>query len=198
MKLTSFLKLGLFFYELIRTLYLVINLILQASDSSIFIKMIFASQGALLPLAALFLCLNTTRFKEYIPLYIAGKSIGIFTLLMWSLISQGNQMIGDRIGEMTLVAFDLFSLAIILIIKNDFKNAQEIKNKTNEAGNIQTHFENITFRTKKITMNMLKRRKNNAYHTNSKRKRRSGKIFGGGKSCSGFRASGKTGGADRP
>jgi len=127
MKVVSFLKLGLFLYELLRTLYLVINLILQANNSLIFIQALFATQGVLFPLMALFLCLNTERYKEYLPLYIAGKSIGVFSILMWALISQGNYMIGKHIGEMSIAAFDLFSLVVILIIKRDIQKTDEIK-----------------------------------------------------------------------
>jgi len=107
-------------------------LILQASDSSFFIKLVFATQGALFPIMALFLCVNINRYKEYLPLLIAGKIIGIVILFTWSIASMQNTSPTDFISEMALLCCDLFALAAILKIKKDVDNMDLIEDKMEE------------------------------------------------------------------
>jgi hypothetical protein len=77
----------------------------------------FASPGALFPLMALFLWLDISRYKAYLPLYIAGKCIGILSLLVFSIISRGFTMIKDfNNAEFIFLSGDLLALAGILYI----------------------------------------------------------------------------------
>ncbi|MCL2273262.1 MAG: hypothetical protein FWC19_10720 [Treponema sp.] len=176
MKISTLLKPALLIYELFRVLILALILILQSNNNANFLMMLFATQGILYPLMAVFLCLNSIRFKEYLPLFIAGKSIGIFTLLCWSLLSQQNPVIGNSINEMALVSFDLLALAAILIIRKDVINLTENIVTETKAGDSE---------------NDLERRKHNAYHSNSERKRRGWKITRSSKSGNSVRSSRK-------
>jgi hypothetical protein len=81
----------------------------------------FASPGALFPLMALFLWIDFRRYQAYIPLYIAGKCIGILTLLVFSITSRGFTMIKEFYGssvfaELIFLSGDLLALAGILLI----------------------------------------------------------------------------------
>ena len=49
--------------------------------------MALTAPHALFPIMTLFLWLDASRYKNYLPLYIAGKSIGIAVFLGWSIIS---------------------------------------------------------------------------------------------------------------
>ena len=123
MKLIRLLRPVLFVYEVIRIVIITILLILKANDSSQFMMMIFAVQGVLFPIMALFLCLNTARYREYIPLYIAGKVIGISAILCWLLFTRQATMIGGIISDTVLGSFDMLAIAIILLIRNDLNDS---------------------------------------------------------------------------
>jgi len=76
---------------------------------------------------ALFIWLDTDRYKEYLPLFSAGKCIGIFLLLVWFIIFRQVTMIGSVFGlaiyaELLVLFGDLLSLGAVLLIKNDIKN----------------------------------------------------------------------------
>jgi hypothetical protein len=81
----------------------------------------FASPGALFPLMALFLWLDIRRYNTYIPLYIAGKCIGILSLVGFSIVSRGFTMTKEFYGasvfaEIIFLCGDLLALAGILFI----------------------------------------------------------------------------------
>ena len=113
------LKPGLLLYEVFRVLVLGALLILQPGDKSLIIRMIFATQGVLFPLMALFLLIDTCRYKEYIPLFIAGKIISIAVLLSFSILNRQTAAIFDFTNGMALVCLDLLSLSAILMIKRN-------------------------------------------------------------------------------
>jgi len=101
---------------------------------------------------ALFICLNTAHYREYLPLFIAGKSIGIFALLSWFIISQQLSMVSIFLSGITLLSFDLFSLASVLVIKNDVDKSTSgesqtinpaIANNLNESGNLPNNESNM-------------------------------------------------------
>jgi hypothetical protein len=129
MKLVMLLKPGLFIYEVFKILIFAILLIMEANNPSIFLLAFFAAQGAIFPIMALFLCLDAVRYKEYLPLFIAGKGIGIFILLGWSLFSQQGTMIAGFFNGMTFLSFDLFALAAILFIKKETSDLTEAPNE---------------------------------------------------------------------
>jgi len=127
MKIIPLVKSVLFIYECIRVMVLAAVLVLNETDPSLFTKMVLAAPGALFPLMALFLWLDTERYKEYLPLFAAGKGIGIFTLLGWFIVSQKVTMIGSFhgiaiIAELLLLSGDLFALAAVFLIIKDVRN----------------------------------------------------------------------------
>jgi len=104
-------------------------LIIQGDVSGMFIKIILAAPAALFPLMALFIWLDTARYKEYLPLFSAGKCIGFFLLLGWFIISQQVTMIGKILGisiyaEPLLLCGDLLSLGAVLLINKNVKNPE--------------------------------------------------------------------------
>jgi hypothetical protein len=87
----------------------------------------FAAPGAVFPIMALFIWIDAAGFKAYIPLYIAGKCIGLFSLAIWSAVSGVSMVIGgvslfNISGEIMFLFGDLLALAAILII---FKDSQK-------------------------------------------------------------------------
>jgi len=81
---------------------------------------LFAAPSALFPLMALFIWLDIDRYKVFVPLYLAGKSIGIFLELGWSIISRQGTMIGSlnftSIVAQLILSGDLFALAAAIMI----------------------------------------------------------------------------------
>jgi len=120
MKIVQFVKPVLFIYELIRIMVLVFVLILFGNESTFLIKIVYTAPCALLPLMALFIWLDSSRYREYIPLLLAGKFIGIFILAIWSIISKQVTMI-----EGFILSGDLFAIAAVLLINKDIKETTE-------------------------------------------------------------------------
>ena len=120
MGLTRFIKIGLFVYECIRILLLTLILIIKGTEEGFLIRILFTAPSALFPLMALFILLDAKRYKVYLPLFIAGKSIGIFLEALWSIMSI-QVTIGEGIDYSVILAQmilsgDLFSLAACLMI----------------------------------------------------------------------------------
>jgi len=88
-------------------------------------KIVLASPGALFPLMALFIWLDTNRYRAYLPLFTAGKCISIFLMLGWLIVSRQVTMIGSLLeiaiyAETALLSGDLLALtAVLLILKDD-------------------------------------------------------------------------------
>jgi len=104
-------------------------IIIQGDSPGLFIKILLAAPGALFPLMALFIWLDTERYREYPPLFIAGKCIGIFLLLGWFIIFRQVTMIGSIFGlavyaEGILLFGDLLSLGAVLLISRDIKSPE--------------------------------------------------------------------------
>jgi hypothetical protein len=120
MGLIRFFKIGLFIYECIRILLLALILIIKGTDSGLLIRMVFAAPSALFPLMALFILLDTNRYKAYLPLFLAGKSIGVFLEALWSIISirvtMNESMDHSVILAQLILSGDLFSLAAAIMI----------------------------------------------------------------------------------
>jgi hypothetical protein len=104
-------------------------LILQGNGPEMFTKIILAAPGALFPLMALFVWLDTGRYREYLPLFSAGKCIGVFLLLGWLIVFRQVTMIGKFLNiaiyaESILLCGDLLSLGAVLLINKDIKNPE--------------------------------------------------------------------------
>ncbi|MCL2319010.1 MAG: hypothetical protein FWC45_02915 [Treponema sp.] len=82
---------ALFFYEVFRLLLLVVFLFmapLGVSESGTFFPyLVYLSANALFPLMALFVWLRIEEYKNYLPLYLAGKIIGVVSFYAWEFFS---------------------------------------------------------------------------------------------------------------
>jgi hypothetical protein len=127
--IVRFLKPIVFVFECIKLVVIITILIIQGNLPGLFIKILLTAPEALFPLMALFIWLDTDRYKEYIPLFLAGKCIGIFLLLDWFIFSGQVTMIGKMFGsavyaEMILLCGDLLSLGAVFFISKDIKNPE--------------------------------------------------------------------------
>lgn len=130
MRLINFLKPGLFLYECFRIL--VIFFMLAALKNNLWtsswatLAVVLAAPAVLFPIMALFIWLDSNRYKAYLPLMAAGKIIGLFILLGYSIISQRGTMIEESTVSANfydlLLCGDLFALAVVLmLIREDSK-----------------------------------------------------------------------------
>jgi hypothetical protein len=139
MGIVRVLKPGLFIYECVRILILaafvamqpLLSAVLLATDLADFPIMVFAAPNALFPLMALFLWLNTSRYRAYLPLFAAGKCINIISLLGWSILVQSSTMIRafpgivQALAELMLLSGDLLALAAVILIIRDTRKITE-------------------------------------------------------------------------
>jgi len=129
MRIIWLVKLGLFLNECIRILFLAAYVVLQPSEQTEFIKFICIAPTALFPLMALFIWLDTSRYRAYLPLFMAGKCIGACTLLVWIFFAGHHTMIFEYSNivyiELFLLSGDLFAIAAILLITRNDKKAAE-------------------------------------------------------------------------
>ena len=122
MGIIRYLKPGFFIYECFRITILAFTLVYLLPGTSAIPWMGIAAPQALFPLMALFICLDTVKYKAFLPLFIAGKSIGIISLLGWSIIFGQAKIIGGYsnafiLAELILLAGDFLSLATAFLIK---------------------------------------------------------------------------------
>jgi len=129
MNIIRFLKPFVFVLECVKLMVIALVIIIQGNVPGLFIKILLASPGALFPLMALFIWLDTCRYKEYLPLFMAGKCIGIFLLLGWFIVFSQVTIIG-RIFKLAVYAEglifcgDLISLGAVFLISKDIKNTE--------------------------------------------------------------------------
>ena len=106
--------------------------ILRPTGPAAFSWLVYAAPNALFPLMTLFLWLDTSRYGAYLPLLLAGKCIGVFSLLGWSIVFRRMIMIEEllngaiiwlapQIIEGILLCGDFLAIAAVLII---IKNTQ--------------------------------------------------------------------------
>ena len=97
-------------------------------------KIVYAAPGALFPLMALFIWLDTDRYRAYLPLFAAGKCIVVVSLLGWSIVSQrftittGGELSGAKVLEWIILSGDFLAMAIILLIN---KNVHRLEAEVN-------------------------------------------------------------------
>jgi hypothetical protein len=128
MGIIRILKPVVFFYECIRIVLLVFTLVLILPKTSAIPWLAFTAPGAIFPLMTLFLWIDYSRYKPYMPLYFAGKCIAIFSILGWSIVSRRFTMFKEMSGYYLIIDFlflsgDLLAFAAALLI---FKNMQKI------------------------------------------------------------------------
>jgi len=134
MGIDRFLKPVLFIYESVRIIILTISLTFILPGNSAIPWLAFASPGALFTLMTIFIWINISRYYVYLPLYIAGKCIGIFILLGFSIISRRFTIIngysGDLvIAELIFLCGDLLALAGAFLI---YRNVYELQDTETE------------------------------------------------------------------
>jgi hypothetical protein len=134
MNIVRFLKPAVFLCECIKLMLISAILIIQGDVLELAIKIILTAPGALFPIMALFIWLDTDRYREYLPLFSAGKCIGIFLLLGLLIVFRQVTIIGKTIGlavyaETLLLGGDLLSLGAVLLINKNVKKMDTIGEK---------------------------------------------------------------------
>jgi hypothetical protein len=139
--ITRFIKLLLVIIECITfiiAIFVIHNSISQAGLSEITLM----ASMVLFPLMAIFILLDSTRYKVYIPLFTAGKFIGIFTLLAFPLITGQDSKFGifskDAGFVSLLMVSYLFSILVIFLLiitekKTGGTNQSEEKNEEKKS-----------------------------------------------------------------
>jgi len=132
MKIIQLLKPGLFLYECLRIMILAAILVLRSNENDILGRLVYTAPSALFPLMALFIWLDSQRYRAYLPLFAAGKCIAISTLLGWSIVSGQVTMIGKLLGaaifaEAVLLSGDLLTIAVVFLVHKDNRKNPEIK-----------------------------------------------------------------------
>ena len=127
MSIIRYLKPGFFIYECFRMTVLAFTLVYLLPGTTAIPWITIAASQALFPLMALFICLDTVKYKAFLPLFIAGKSIGIISILGRSMIfghiiiveslGMGNYSIAIVLAELILPIGDFFSLVTAYLLK---------------------------------------------------------------------------------
>ena len=135
MRITRFFKFILLIFEFINFVFASGIMIFRSIGQLGFPQITFLASTALFPLMALFLWLDIDRYKAYIPLFTAGKCIGVFSILCWSIFSRQVKIIEVLIGSANIESFllygYLFSIIVILLIIREKKRCDENINGTN-------------------------------------------------------------------
>jgi hypothetical protein len=106
----------------------------------------FAASAVLFPLMALFIWLDNTRYRVYMPLFTAGKCVGVFSVLGWSIIAKQVKikavLSGATAIESILLYSYLFSVIVILVIIRDKKLNDDNINDVNHSDVIHNDVNN--------------------------------------------------------
>ena len=97
----------------------------------VFPRMVFIASAALFPIMALFIWLDVYRYRVYLPLFLAGKCISLFLLLVWYVITRQipvteeflSGFISSIGGEWIFLFCDCLAVLAVLII---FENVQKL------------------------------------------------------------------------
>jgi len=76
----------------------------------------FAASMALFPLMALFIWLDNSRYGVFLPLFTAGKCIGVFSMLGWSIIAGQVTIKNVLSGTANIESFFLYSYIFSMVI----------------------------------------------------------------------------------
>ena len=105
----------------------------QPVDPAGFPRFIYAAPAALFPLMAFFILQDDSRYRNYLPLFMAGKFLSICTLTVWLVFQRltvFEHLLPVNLIESIFLAGDIFSICMILIIMKSLK-------RTDEAGKIE-------------------------------------------------------------
>jgi len=117
---------GLLLTECIRIFILAVIILIQGNERGFTIEIVLIAPSALFFLMALFIFLDTNKYKEYARLFAAGKCLSIFIILGWFILTAQVTII-----EGLILSGDLFSMAFILLVIRDSNNNPEIPKITN-------------------------------------------------------------------
>ena len=108
--------------ECFRIMILAITLMIFGNRGGLQAEIVFVAPSVLFLLIALFIFLDSERYKSYINLFIAGKCVSIFIILGWLILTSQVTII-----ESSVLSSDLFSMALIILIIRDLNKIDEIK-----------------------------------------------------------------------
>jgi len=129
------LRAGLFFYECLRLLLLVIFVFVASTGGGFspkgFPYLVYFSSNALFPLMVLFIWLKPEEYRNYLNLYMAGKIIVVVTFYLWQFFTSResfgieNSVINVffLFGSVIISITDIFSLWGAWTLKNKFRRA---------------------------------------------------------------------------
>jgi len=125
------LRAGLFVYECLRLLTLVIFLLTSPFEGSIGGPYsVYMSSNALFPIMALFMWIGYEEYRNYASLFIAGKVIAMVSFFVWEVFSF-IEFAGSRNATGNLVFFggsallclaDTISVWVVWAIDNKYRN----------------------------------------------------------------------------
>jgi hypothetical protein len=128
---------GLFFYDCLRLLLLVVFLLMASVGGSISGPFpVYMSSNALFPLMTLFIWLKPGEYRNYIALYTAGKIIALVLFFIWEIFTfselirfniQEKSVIILTIGALLSVA-DILSVWGVLVINRKFRRVMALEN----------------------------------------------------------------------
>ena len=110
---------GLFVYECLRLLLLIVFLLVASFEASVNgTYSVYMSSNALFPLMALFMWLRPEEYRNYSTLYIAGKIITLISFYIWEIISFREFVRGEDLAKnmILLGGGALLSLADMLSV----------------------------------------------------------------------------------
>jgi hypothetical protein len=122
MGIVRILKPGLLVYECVRIFLTVYMLAVLLPGLSSVPFLILTTPFVLFPLMALFIWLDVEKYKAYLPLYLAGKCVGIVILAVW--IITGNSSVVFLQGWSIFLSGDFFTIAAVILIMRSIQNNQ--------------------------------------------------------------------------
>ena len=124
---------GLFFYECLRLLLLVVFMSLGNSANGGFLSyLVYLSANVLFPLMTLFVWLRPAEYRNYLNLYMAGKIVALVSFYAWQVFSAREEFPGEE----NLVRSILFFWGSVLISLADILSlggAWVLKNKSGSS-----------------------------------------------------------------
>ena len=126
------LRAGLFYYECLRFLLLIVLLLqspLESGDGGGVPYLAYLSSNVLFPLIALFVWLRPEEYRSYLTLHIAGKTISIILFYLWEFLAAGQVQGAEYLmknmtlfgGSILLSFADILSVFGAWMLKNKFR-----------------------------------------------------------------------------
>jgi hypothetical protein len=132
MRLARFFKLLLLIFECF-IFFAALNVFHLGINQAYIQGITYMASVSLFLLMAIFIWLDSARYKVYMPLFIAGKCIGILSLII-GLVSTSDIIPADTATATGLLFFYILSIVLVILIilrekKYGGKNQSEEKNE---------------------------------------------------------------------